>query len=444
MKNCFYKNFLIAFGCCALISNSFAKVQKNKVKSETVKHKKTKSVTVPTTAFDNKILVVVNGDIITKLDVLNKMKLFMRLANLEIPESEAKEIFRNMLLSMVDETLKLQKVTEFIKRFNDNTPLVTIEDLNAYLEQVLKNNKISKEEFHNFLKKNNIPLAFVYKQIDANLSWNRFIVERFGANVQISDAEVASFINQLEAGNRYKTYTLGRIMVPFTKDTEQEAHKKISEAVYYLKQGVAFELVANNFSSGAEAPNGGFIGPVKENQLSDQEKSALSGLTTGNYSEILRGDNEFIVYKVYTIKKQGENFMTKIVAQRVEFTAPREQLEAVAAEVLANASNADKFMLSASLDKRARISNDETFIVEEMRPEVQGFMSGLTAGTISAPVPTPNGFTVFYTKSKEKISDKIPSFKEVKYMIHTRKLESIARKQFQEAKANAYIKYVNN
>jgi len=98
-------------------------------------------------------------------------------------------------------------------------------------------------------------------------------------------------------------------------------------------------------------------------------------------------------------------------------------------------------LLAASLDKRARISKDETFVVEEMRPEVQGFMSGLTVGTISAPVPTQGGFMVFYTKNKEQLSDKIPSFEEIRGMIHTRKLESISKKQFQEVKANAYIKY---
>jgi len=437
MKNRFWRFFSVFLWC--LIFNCTA--------SGSVKHKANDNVDRSAKSnskkqkFDNSILAVVNGDVITKLDVVNKMKLFMRLARLEIPEGERKAIFDNMLLSMVDELLKLQKVTEFIKRYNDNKALVSLDELDAYLTQVLKNAKIARQDFEKFLETNNIPMSFVYKQIDANLSWNRFIVECFSGNIQISDAEVASHLNQLTVGQRYKTYILGRIIVPFTKDNEEEARKKIDEALYYLNQGVAFELIANNFSSGAEAQNGGFIGPVSENQLKDNELSVLGNVQIGRFSSVIRGDNEFLLYKVYNIKKQGENYITRITAQRVEFSVPREQMEEVAAEVLQNASDADKFLLAASLDKRARISKDETFVVEEMRPEVQGFMSGLTVGTISAPVPTQGGFMVFYTKNKEQLSDKIPSFEEIRGMIHTRKLESISKKQFQEVKANAYIKY---
>ena len=427
MKNRFFRLLSICF-CCVV----FDGLARDSVATTLKKQK-----------FNNSILVVVNGDVITKLDVLNKMKLFMKLARLEVPEGERKAIFHNMLLSMVDELLKLQKVTEFIKRYNDNKPLVSLEDLDGYLTHVLKNAKISRADFDAFLKANDIPMSFVYKQIDANLSWNRFIVECFSGNIQISDAEVASHMNQLTLGQKYKTYVLGRVIVPFTNATEEEARKKINEALYYLNQGVAFELIANNFSSGAEAQNGGFIGPVSENQLKDNELAALSDVKIGQSTAVIRGDNEYLLYKVYNIKKQGENYTTKITAQRVEYAVPREQMEAVAMEVLADTSDPDKFLLAASLDKRARISKDETFVVEEMRPEVQGFMSGLKIGTISAPIPTQAGFMVFYTKNKEQFSDKIPSFEEIKGMIHARKLESIAKKQFQEAKTNAYIKYAD-
>ena len=36
----------------------------------------------------NKVIVVVNGNVITKLDVENRIKVFLKLANVQIPESE--------------------------------------------------------------------------------------------------------------------------------------------------------------------------------------------------------------------------------------------------------------------------------------------------------------------------------------------------------------------
>lgn len=391
----------------------------------------------------NKVIVVVNGNVITKLDVENRIKVFLKLANVQIPESEKEGMFANMLKAMIDELLKLQKVTEFIKRFNDNQPLVSVEEIDQYFNNVLEQSHISREEFDGFLKENNIAMDFVYRQIDANLSWVRFIVDCFSGNIQISDSEVTSYINQLEESSKCKTYILGRIAVPFTSANEDEARSKINEAMYYLSQGVAFELVANSFSSGAEAQNGGFVGAVKETQLKENELAIITSTSVGNVSQIIKNDNEFVIYKIYNVKAQGGNSLTKITAQRIEFTVPCEKMESVAEEVLRNSKNVDNFLLTASLDKRAKIYNDEEFIVEEMRPEVQGFMAGLTPGTISAPVPTPNGFSVFYTKGKELINNSIPSFEEVKRMIQNKKLESIAKKQFQEVQVNAYIKYMD-
>lgn len=391
----------------------------------------------------NKVIVVVNGNVITKLDVENRIKIFLKLANVQIPENEKEGMFANMLKVMIDELLKLQKVTEFIKRFNDNKPLVSLEEIDKYFNNILKQSHVSQEEFNGFLKENNIAMDSVYRQIDANLSWVQFIVDCFSGNIQISDSEVTSYINQLEESNKCKTYILGRIVVPFTSTNEDEARAKINEAMYYLSQGVAFELVANNFSSGAEAQNGGFVGAVRETQLKEEELTVIASMGVGNVSKIIKNDNEFVIYKVYNVKAQGGNSLTKITAQRIEFSVPREKMESVAEEVLYNSKNVDNFLLTASLDKRAKIYNDEEFIVEEMRPEVQGFMIGLTPGTISAPVPTQNGFSVFYTKSKEIVNNNIPSFEEVKRMIRNKKLESIAKKQFQEVQVNAYIKYMD-
>ena len=169
-----------------------------------------------TNAFclENKILVKIEKEIVTSIDVENESKYLLSL-NKNIKNLNKEEIFLIAKKSIIKE--KIQNI-EILKNFKD--PKIPEE----YLEQIVKNiyQRIGIEDlntFKEYLKKNDIDFKFVKEKIEIESLWNELIIAKFSSKIKINEEEIRKKIT--DDGKQYsKSFLVSEIFFE-TSNTDE-------------------------------------------------------------------------------------------------------------------------------------------------------------------------------------------------------------------------------
>ena len=138
------------------------------------------------TAFglENKILVKIENQIITSLDVNNEYKYLIAL-NPNIKNSKKEDLIKLSKRSIIQEKIKKIAIEK-----NFNNPKIP----QKYLEQILKNvySRIginNLNDFKKYLEINNIDFENVQKKLEIEALWNELILIKFSSKIKI-DKEI--------------------------------------------------------------------------------------------------------------------------------------------------------------------------------------------------------------------------------------------------------------
>ena len=142
-------------------------------------------------SLENKILVKIENQIITSIDVNNEYKYLVAL-NPSLKNSKKDDILKLSKRSILQE--KIKKI-EIEKNFNN--PQIPQE----FLEQILKNvySKIgftNLDDFKEYLISNNIDFENVRNKLEIEALWNELILIKFSSKVKVSEKVLRERIKQ--------------------------------------------------------------------------------------------------------------------------------------------------------------------------------------------------------------------------------------------------------
>ena len=178
--------------------------------------------------FENKIILKINNQIVTSLDLENEINYLLTLnPNLKtLSKKEIKDISKK---SIIKEKIKQAEIEKFFS--NPKVP-------KEYLEQLLKNiyTKIglrNLEDFKNYLKLNNIKYKNVSKKIETEALWNELIVIKFSSKIKINEVELKQKVFDLR-NKSSKSYLMSEIF--FEIDSNEDLKKKYNEITEMIKK----------------------------------------------------------------------------------------------------------------------------------------------------------------------------------------------------------------
>ena len=136
-------------------------------------------------SLENKILVKIENQIITSIDVNNEYKYLVAL-NPSIKNSKKNDILELSKRSILQE--KIKKI-EIEKNFNN--PQIPQE----FLKQILKNvySKIgftNLDDFKEYLISNNIDFENVKNKLEIEALWNELILNKFSSKVKVNEKKL--------------------------------------------------------------------------------------------------------------------------------------------------------------------------------------------------------------------------------------------------------------
>ena len=263
------------------------------------------------TAFglENKILVKIENQIITSLDVNNEYKYLIAL-NPNIKNSKKEDLIKLSKRSIIQEKIKKIAIEK-----NFNNPKIP----QKYLEQILKNvySRIginNLNDFKKYLEINNIDFENVQKKLEIEALWNELILIKFSSKIKIDEENLKNKIQK--DNNKYlKSYLMSEIS--FEISNLKDLDKKFREISDVIKDK-GFDFAALKFSLSQTSNLGGKLDWINEKSLNKNIKKAIKDIEINNFTKPIAVPGGFLILQINNIKNtkievNAENELKKLI-----------------------------------------------------------------------------------------------------------------------------------
>lgn len=253
------------------------------------------------------IIAVVNDEAITHGDVDDRVALMFFSAGSEPNEDIKKRIRERVLKSMIDERLQLQEA----KRYDVD---ISGDDIDRALETVAKQNGIPRAQFEDMLKEKGVPKSTLVDQIKATLAWTKVIQRVLRPQVEVGEDEINATLERIKANEGKSEFLLSEIYLAVENPADEEKVKALAtDLVERMKAGASFGSLAQQFSQGTGALNGGDLGWVQPGQLASDLDAAAQGLRAGQIAPPIRLADGY-----HIIGKRDERIISAVDKSAIE------------------------------------------------------------------------------------------------------------------------------
>jgi peptidyl-prolyl cis-trans isomerase SurA len=238
-------------------------------------------------ALENKILLKINNEIISTIDLYNETK-YLSLLNKDLINLEKNKIFEISKNSLIREKIKEIEILKNYKKL----------DLDEkYLDQIMNNysKKMGFENVGKFRKNieiNGLDFETIQNKIKIELYWNQLIVKKFLKDVKIDKNKIKE---ELAKNLTQKELLLSEIV--FNIDTKSNLEKKL--------EFIQKDINTKGFSNAAlihgisdTANNGGKLGWIKLSSLNTKIKNELKNIKVGDISNPIVVPGGFLILKI--------------------------------------------------------------------------------------------------------------------------------------------------
>ena len=263
------------------------------------------------TAFglENKILVKIENQIITSLDVNNEYKYLIAL-NPNLKSSKKEDILKLSKRSIIQEKIKRIEIEK-----NFNNPKIP----QKYLEQILTNvySRIginNLNDFKKYLEVNNINFENIKKKLEIEALWNELVLIKFSSKIKINEENLKKKI-QRDNNKFLKSYLLSEIS--FEISNLKDLDKKFIEISEIIKNK-GFDFAALKYSLSPTSNLGGRLDWINENSLNKNIKEAIKKLEINDFTNPIVVPGGFLILQINEIKNTKievniENELKKLV-----------------------------------------------------------------------------------------------------------------------------------
>ena len=236
------------------------------------------------------IAAVVDQDVITKSDLMARHDLIAASTGLpRTPELMAK--LRPQIVDMlIEEEIKMQEANRLKIE-------VTKEEIAQGFKSIADQNKVSPQDFRKMLEKSGIRVGTMEDQIRAQIAWTKVVQRKIRPQIEVSDADIDSELEQLRANIGKPQYKISEIFLPLMEgkkpaEIQSFAEKLVSQL---QKKPEAFGKVAQQFSAAPGAAQGGAVGWVIGGQMPTEVDAILPSLSPRSISNPIKTQSGFYI-----------------------------------------------------------------------------------------------------------------------------------------------------
>jgi len=246
------------------------------------------------------IVVSIDNKVITNFDIQKEVNYLLAL-NPSLNNLPKKKIYKIAKESLVREEIKEKEISKYYN-INYKDP-----ELSLLIENIYNRLNIANEnEFNKYLSNFDLSIEMISAKLAIEKAWNKLIFEMFNNSINLNEPklkkELEKNLSQPQTQNRY---LISEILFQSKDDKEyQEILRNIKKTI----EENSFEAAASIYSISDSSKNGGEIGWVNKNEISDTIYNMLNKLSIGQFTQPIKIASGFLIIYLNDIKKEEQEF----------------------------------------------------------------------------------------------------------------------------------------
>ncbi len=386
-----------------------------------------------------KIVAVVNDEIISEYDVKERMQLITSTTGQLRNQEEYDQLRKTVVQLLVDEKLQVQEAKE--QKIN-----ITDAEVNQRFNEMAARNNISAAQFTQELSRMGASKEMILRQVKAGLAWEEVINARLRPFLAIGDGEVTAYLDNLKNNKGQPEYRVGEIFLAVdSPDKENEARQTADRLVRQIREGAEFGAVARQFSDVATGAVGGDTGWVIASLINPDIKDQVLRLQEGQVSDPIRTTAGYYIVTLLDQRQvlSADPDDTQVDLQQIvvkaapDAEAQRQRLVQQAAG-LKDCSGVGQLASAMGASDTGSLG---TVRLGDLPAPVKKVVRPLELGQASEPVKTGTDYRVLVVCGKKVAEVKEPTPAEIEDFLSNQRLAMMARRYLRDLRRDAIIDY---
>lgn len=386
-----------------------------------------------------RIAAVVNDDVISVMDVQERLALTMVTSAIPNTPENRQKILPNVVRALVDDQLRLQEA----KRVKIT---VTDADVAGAIRRIEENNKLPQGASEGMMQRAGVPFSALQKQVRAQVAWVKAVQQSLRRQVVIQPEEIDAMMAQVTSMQGKPRQRVAELVVPVNSpDQEQQAKALAERLVEQVQQGAKFSALAQQFSAAATASRGGDLGWVIEGQMVPEVDEIVRTLAPGQVSAPVRTATGYTLLFLVERRAAQASSPADIQFGLSQIYMPTNGRAAVPAQKRTETERALQKMTSC--DAVDALAAKENFPssgsigfqrLSDLPPAIAQAVQGLPDNKISSRISV-NDADVFIMVCGRKDPNGLPSRDDVSLQLEREKLERLADRRLRDLRRQALI-----
>ncbi len=373
----------------------------------------------------------VNDDVITLLDVIERIVLLLRTSGIEDTAANRQQVYPDALDMLVNERLQLQEAER-----------VGLRDGQSALEDarraVARNIGVSVGQLDNRLVSMGINPESLNEKLLAEQLWVSLVSIRL-RRTPVTEDNVDDELDRLIAEANQPVVLLSEI---FLKSDSSESEDGVIGSLREIGKSISsnrqFAQIAQQYSQSASARLGGDLGWINESELPPATLEAIQSLEVGGITPPVRTNDGFAIF---LLRNRGERHSPRpdddvVQVRQLTFgggNVSDEQIAAITSGITGCDSLEDIVESQGTLDVGSPIEAR----MGDLDPSIRTLLDPLKEGEVSAPYTAGEVPAVLVVCSRTVAG--LPTRDEVFQTLQMQRFERIARSYMRELHRNAFI-----
>ena len=266
-------------------------------------------------ANENKILLKVNNELITTIDILNEIN-YLKSINKNINNLENRKIIEIARNSLIKDKIKKIALKSIVKKME-----ISDDDFKRILISNYSNTGFTKiDEIFKHIEKYNVKPELIRNKMTVNAIWSQFIYNKYSKNIKIDTNKLRQNIQRNE---NQTEYLLSEIVF------DLEKKQTINEKFNIIKNAIeknGFENTALIYSISETSTSGGNIGWVSENSVNKKILKKITEININNFTKPLVIPGGYLILKVNEKRITEKNIKLEDELKKIIEIKTNEQL----------------------------------------------------------------------------------------------------------------------
>ena len=266
-------------------------------------------------ANENKILLKVNNELITTIDILNEIN-YLKSINKNINNLENKKIIEIARNSLIKDKIKKIALKTIVKKIE-----ISDDDFKRILISNYSNTGFTKiDEIFKHIEEYNVKPELIRNKMTVNAIWSQFIYNKYSKNIKIDTNKLRQDIQRNESQTEYH---LSEIV--FNLEKKQTINEKFNIIKNAIEKN-GFENTALIYSISETSTSGGNIGWVSENSVNKKILKKITEININNFTKPLVIPGGYLILKVNEKRITEKNIKLEDELKKIIEIKTNEQL----------------------------------------------------------------------------------------------------------------------